>query len=99
MNSIANAKATQDHDFQETVVSTASKAEILKRFDQAYQLSNQMYERIGEVVDTTYDNRSAIEAFQGTDEISTAQVDKLLHSLDHVFMVIHRDLDWVPKKP
>lgn len=94
MNSTANPTTTQAQDPQTTVAfsQTANKAEMLKRIEHAYQLSNQLYERIGKVVDMIYDKRSAMEAFQGTDEFSTSQVDHIIQALGSAIDLVDQEL-------
>lgn len=89
MNSISIPTTTQDSTSQDTLVltRTANKVEMLKRLDQVYHLGNQAYERIGNMIDTVCDKRSAVEAFQATDEFSTAQVDQLFQAFSQVLEV------------
>lgn len=68
---------------------TANKAEMLKRLDHTYQMGNQVYERVGSLIDTVCDKRSAVEAFQGTDDFSTSQVDQM----DQIWSNVLKALD------
>lgn len=79
MNSISIPTTTQDSTAQDTLVlnRTASKAEMLRQLEHAYQLGNQAYEEIGNMIDTVCDKRDAVSAFNATDEFSTSQVEKL----------------------
>lgn len=98
MNSKSNPITTQDRNTQDTHVltCTANKAEMLKRIEQTYQLSNQVYERVGQIVDTVCDKREAFETFQGTDDFSTSQVDQIFQALSKALEVIDQELDWIP---
>lgn len=97
MNTNPIQPKTQAPTSQGTLVltSTANKAEMLRRLEQAYQLGNQVYERIGKVIDTVYDKREAIAAFQATDELSTSQVDQIFQTLAKAWEMIDQELNWL----
>lgn len=97
MTSTSPPQTTPAPTAQDTLVLTniANKTEMLKRIEQAYQLSNHVYERIGQIVDNVYDKRNAIEAFQGTDDFSTSEVDQIVQALNKALEMLDEELGWL----